>query len=119
MPYICRNAQGTVTSLHREAEGEAREFLADEHPEVQAFVGRSASAGFERLDADFIRVLEDLIDVLLRKQLINVTDLPGDAQHKLYARKGYRGPSALGELNLLGESVDLDGTAAPDFNRFG
>jgi len=119
MPYIRRDAQGTVTSLHREAEGEAREFLADEHPEVQAFVGRGASEGFERLDADFIRVLEDLIDVLLRKQLINVTDLPGDAQTKLHARKGYRGPSTLRELNLLGDAVDLDGRAAPDFNRFG
>lgn len=110
MPYIRRDAQGQIASLHRQAEDSAREFLPDEHAEVQAFVGRPAApaADFERLDAAFIRVLEDLIDVLISKQVINVTDLPADAQAKLFTRKGHRGPSSLGALNLLGEAAGSD-----------
>ncbi len=114
MPYIRRNAEGSLISLHREAEPEVPDFLPDEHPEVQAFVGRGG--GFEQLDADFIRVLEDLIDLLIRQRVINATDLPADARKKLFARKGRRSPTALGELNLLGERSELDGSPAPDFD---
>jgi len=111
MPYIRRDAQGQIASLHRQAEDGAQAFLPDSDPEVQAFVGRpAAGAGedFERLDAAFIRVLEDLIDVLISKQVINVTDLPADAQAKLFTRKGHRGPGVLGALNLLGEAAGTD-----------
>lgn len=119
MPYIRRNAEGDLISLHRLAEAGADDFLPDEHPEVQAFVGLGDAGGFERLDADFIRVLEDLIDLLIRRNVINVTDLPADARKKLFARKGHRSPTALGELNLLGERSDIDGDLAPDFSRVG
>lgn len=119
MPYIRRNAEGALLSLHRQAEADASDFLPDDHPEVQAFVGRGTGEGFEQLDADFIRVLEDLIDVLLRKNVINATDLPADARKKLFARKGHRSPTVLGELNLLGERSAIDGTLAPDFSRIG
>lgn len=119
MPYIRRNAEGALLSLHRQAEAGAPDFLPDEHPEVQAFVGRGGADGFEQLDADFIRVLEDLIDLLLRKNVINATDLPVDARKKLFARKGHRSPTVLGELNLLGERSAIDGSLAPDFSRIG
>ena len=108
MPYVRRDAQGALVSLHRQAEAEAAEWLDDDDATVQAFVGRAPTEGFERLDADFIRVLEDLIDALIRRQVINITDLPSAAQHKLYSRKGHRVPSALSELNLLGESGDSE-----------
>ncbi len=40
---------------------EGAEFLDDEHPDVQAFVGNDAATreDFSRLDADFVRVIED------------------------------------------------------------
>ena len=66
-----------------------------------------------------MRLKSDLIDVLLRKNVINATDLPADARKKLYARKGHRSPTVLGELNLLGERSDIDGNLAPDFSRIG
>ena len=119
MPYVARETDGTLSSLHRRAEGAAREFLDEDDPEVQAFVGRGAGDAYERLDADFIRVLEDLIDVLLRRKLIAVTDLPADARRKLFARKGHRAASPLGELNLLGEGPLVDGIDTSDFGRFG
>ena len=118
MPYVRRDAQGALVSLHRQADAGADEWLADDDAAVQAFLGRYPVEGFDRLDADFIRVLEDLIDALIRRQVINITDLPAAAQHKLYSRKGYRVPTALSELNLLGEADDSESRALQDYRSF-
>ena len=110
MPYLRRDASGSITSLHRDAAPGAVEFSADDHPDVQAFVGNSGlDAPFARLDAGFIRVLEDLIDVLVRAKVMNLTDLPIEAQRKLNSRKDQRQPTALSELNLLGDGSGLEG----------
>ena len=113
MPYVRRDPEGQISSLHREGDVQTDEFVDDEQPEVQAFVGNAGA--FARLDADFIRVLEDLIDVLVRAKVINVTDLPAQARHKLYSRKGQRRPGALAELNLLGDAGELDGVVTTGF----
>lgn len=118
MPYVRRDAQGALISLHRLAEAGAVEWCDDDDPQVQAFVGPGRSPGFERLDADFIRVLEDLIDALIRRQVINLTDLPSAAQHKLYSRKGHRVPTALSELNLLGEATEVESSALQAYRQF-
>lgn len=51
------------------------------------------------LDADFIRVLEDLIDVLIANGTIRLTDLPPEALKKLNQRKHAR--------QRLRDSLDL------------
>ncbi|MCG3189417.1 MAG: hypothetical protein LKCHEGNO_01796 [Burkholderiaceae bacterium] len=109
MPYVRRNALGEVISLHRHAEGSS-EFLPDEHAEVLAFVGGrpspgDGSEGFARLDADFVRVLEDVIDTLVAKNLINITDLPPEAQAKLFSRKSFRERSTQHSLRLFADSA--------------
>ncbi len=103
MPYICRNADASIESLHRHAEEHAQEFLDDDHAEVQAFVGRLApdNGDFSSLDADFVRVIEDVIDALLTKNIINATDLPAEAQAKLFARKSFRDRASRNSLNLF------------------
>lgn len=45
---------------------------------------------FSKLDADFVRVLEDLIDVLIANGTLRLTDLPAHAQRKLTQRKQQR-----------------------------
>ena len=110
MPYVARDADGVITSLHAQPEGRATEFRPDEDPAVRGFVG--ADAGFGQMDADFIRVLEDLIDVLIQRKLINLTDLPADARRKLYSRKGRRHASPLSALGLLGDSESAVDDAA-------
>jgi hypothetical protein len=110
MPFIRRNAEGVVESLHRRAEG-CTEFLADDHPEVRAFLSgaepRDASAGdggrFAELDADFVRVIEDVIDTLISKNVINITDLPPEAQTKLFSRKSFRERAGRDALRLFGD----------------
>ncbi len=107
MPYIRRDTEGQIASLHREAAGTA-EFLADEHPDVQAFVGRTTEPqeDFSRMDADFVRVIEDVIDTLIVKNVINITDLPEQAQAKLFARKSFRERVSKSSLRLF-EGTDF------------
>ncbi|HBT33301.1 MAG TPA: hypothetical protein DEB15_10955 [Pusillimonas sp.] len=52
------------------------------------------------LDADFIRVLEDLIDALIANGALRLTDLPPQALEKLQQRKNAR-QRLRNSLNLL------------------
>ncbi len=61
-------------------------------------------AGFARLDADFVRVIEDVIDALIARHVINITDLPAEAQAKLFARKSFRERVGRNALDLFGQS---------------
>jgi hypothetical protein len=106
MPFIRRDAQGAIDSLHRRDEGGA-EFLPDDHPEVRAFLGTGAGPEhgerFAELDADFVRVIEDVIDTLISKNVINITDLPVEAQTKLFSRKSFRERATKDALKLFGD----------------
>lgn len=50
------------------------------------------------------RVLAVLIDVLLRRQFIAITDLPFDAPQRLYPRNGHRKTMLISVINLLAAS---------------
>lgn len=101
MFHVLRNSDGSIASLARD-ERPGGELLADEHPDIQRFLGnRSGTARFNEADAEFVRVLEDLIDTLIMKNVIRHTDLPDAAQRKLMLRKGLRNRMH-GALNLLG-----------------
>jgi hypothetical protein len=50
----------------------------------------SPRATFSKMDADLIRVIEDLAFVLIEKGLIALRDLPPQAQNKLLERRGFR-----------------------------
>jgi len=107
MPYIRRGPDGQIESLHRHG-GEGMEFRPTGHAELQSFVGHGPAPGgsgeFSRLDADFVRVIEDVIDTLIVKNVINITDLPGEAQAKLFARKTFRERVSQSSLRLYSDS---------------
>jgi hypothetical protein len=91
MPYVRRDCEGRIARLHRKAKALAPKFLPDQHSEVRAFIGLGAAADdCSRLDAEFRRVLEDSIDTLIARNVIAVTDMPEQAQAKLFARESYR-----------------------------
>lgn len=105
MPYVVKNAAGEVTSLHRHDPG-VGELLPHDDPQVRAFLGMGAVGeeschDFVRLDAEFVRVIEDVIDVLTMKNIINITDLPDNAQAKLFARKTFRDRNSRNALHLF------------------
>ena len=45
---------------------------------------------FTRMDADLIRVIEDLAFALIEKGALSLSDLPPQAQSKLLQRRGFR-----------------------------
>jgi hypothetical protein len=122
MPYVHRNANGEVESLHRAATLEAAEFLAATDPDVQRFlIQQSEPNAYERLDADFVRVLEDLIDVLLGKGILRITDLPDIVQAKLVIRKEHRergGPVAADYFSSSGFVEVIDDSSFGQLTRF-
>lgn len=104
MPYVRRNAEGRIDSLHRERSPQATEFIDERHPDVLAFLGGRPAQNpedFSRLDAEFVRVIEDVIDTLIVKNVINITDLPAEAQAKLFARKSFRERVSKSSLRLF------------------
>jgi len=109
MPYAHRNARGQIDSLHRTPTRDASEFVDSADMDLRCFLSGDAKPnhGFGRLDADFVRVLEDVIDALLGSGGLRITDLPPAAQAKLVIRKDWRERS--------GGLVTPSGFAASEF----
>ena len=71
--------------------------------EVLEFLGREKNIDswvqlLSLSDVSIIRVLEDLIDVLVKKNIIMMTDLPEEARDKLKERKSVRKKMDNGQL---------------------
>lgn len=98
MPYIQRSPAGDVIALFLAPPEPAAEWLAVDHPDVLTFLNSSDARGqsdlphnvLASLDRAMIRVLEDLVDVLVDKQIISLGDLPEHARTKVVARKQFR-----------------------------
>lgn len=95
MFYVTRNSQGDIQSLSETILIADQERLPSDHPDVCAFLQRNHEEGKEysalsQSDMAFIRVLEDLIDLLTDKDLIQFTELPPAAQQKLLERRSMR-----------------------------
>ncbi len=104
MPYIRRNSEGRIIALLAEPTAEAGEHLPSSHLDVVAFLRGEEQVAFGVLDADFVRVTEDLIYTLIEKGLLQFTDLPQEAQRKLRDREGFRSRRVPGALDLIGGS---------------
>lgn len=97
--HAVRDASGAIATLAASPQPGSVKIDVD-HPEVVQFLDRQNAGGFSTSDAQFVRVLEDLIDTLIEKGVIRHTDLPAAAQQKLLSRKGMR-HSLQGALNPL------------------
>jgi hypothetical protein len=95
MPYVSRDEDGNIAAIYRSPMGGASEELAAEDPEIIQFLSDAGSAEqlkWELFVSDLLmgRLIEDLIDVLITKSLMNITDLPSPAQRKLMRRRHLR-----------------------------
>lgn len=89
MLHALRAPDGSLLSLHREPVAGSEPVAADA-PELASFLGTEAQLRFASMDANLVRVLEDLVDVLITRNVICITDLPPEAQQKLFERKHFR-----------------------------
>lgn len=94
MPYVIRNTDGKITALLNESAIGAEEFLPANHPEIDDFLDKSTQSdpklALAESDRDIARVTEDLIHLLIAKNLILFTELPPAVQQKLLNRERLR-----------------------------
>ncbi len=104
MRHVLRDSSGKIVSLHLHPV-EGSEALPPSHPDVQAFLESDEAQTFAAMDAGLVRVLEDLIDVLIQRNILRVTDLPPEAQAKLFDRKHFREGMQAHSLKLFGDQL--------------
>jgi len=95
MLYVRRDENGHIVALLREPADGAEEQLSPTDPEVIGFLGTSGSEDINleylaQSDHALIRVVEDLIYLLVDKNVILFTELPLEAQRKLAGRREAR-----------------------------
>jgi hypothetical protein len=95
MPFVSRADNGEISALHEAPTATAIEYLENGDAEVQHFIIRSQRVGELKQDlltsdTSMARVLEDLIDALIRKGVIAMGDLPPPARNKLEQRHRLR-----------------------------
>ena len=95
MPYVIRNEEGAVIELYDAPTGQNDEWLDIGDPEIlhllkQIHSAEQAKKALSSTDYEMIRVIEDLVDLLISKNIFIFTELPEAVQAKLGARKQIR-----------------------------
>lgn len=91
MPYVNRNEQGGIIEVSEEVTASAGLWLDSEDPALIAYLEEELVKGvITDSDSGMIRVIDDLVELLLDKQVFTFTELPEAAQQKLIERKMIR-----------------------------
>lgn len=111
MPYVNRDENGKIIALLTEPGQDAADKLSASDPEVLAFLQESESDSptkefLSSSDLELVRALEDVISLLVDKNIINFTELPEAVQHKLLSRQFAR-EKLQDENGLLVEREDV------------
>ena len=104
--FVQRDAKGQITeaSLEPQAGFEPCRVVGEREQAELVEMNSDQLSTLASTDLSLVRVLEDLIDLLIDKDLLRFTDLPQVAQQKLLDRRTIR--SEMKGLDLLGEETD-------------
>ena len=105
MPYIKRNSAGQISAVSEESLPGFLEATEKDADDIAAFgvelIGAD-EAELVKTDLEFVRVLEDVIELLMSKNVIQFTELPDASQEKMLKRKQLR-DGITSKLDLLDE----------------
>lgn len=95
MPYVSRNKKNEIVELHDSVIKKEDQWVDGSDQEVVEFLKKvERTDQFKRIlvntDPGMVRVVEDLIDLLMEKQVLTYTELPEAVQSKLVTRKQLR-----------------------------
>ncbi len=107
MLYIERDAAGNIISINNKPGPDGGEQKSIMDKEIIEFLYKNTDKDpavqlLSHSDIGIIRILEDLIDLLIRKNIILFTELPEEAQAKISERK------------LLRKKIPLDNLMSDD-----
>lgn len=99
MFYVSRDKSGYINGIFRKESAKAKELLPDNHPDIAFFFSgihakqlvQPAFMDLTNSDLAFIRVIEDLVDLLIAKNILTFTELPEKVREKILSRKDTRG----------------------------
>ncbi len=108
MAYVKRDEQGKISAVFDAPQTGASESISINSEELIAFLRESENTDHARValsasDIALVRVLEDLVNTLIDKNVILFTDLPLAAREKLSNREKIRG-----HLNSLDDLMSDD-----------
>ncbi len=93
MPYVKRDENHKIVAVFSECVESDLEQIEEEDSEYQAFLFKCAfnvNSDFLKSDLELIRVIEDVIHILMEKDIIHITDFPMAVIQKLVDRKKIR-----------------------------
>ncbi|MDP3705866.1 MAG: hypothetical protein Q8R24_08145 [Legionellaceae bacterium] len=93
MVYIKRDSNNQIIAIFDKDTDEHLEKLPSTDKEVHVFLAKchvNHEAAFLKTDLELIRVIEDLVQILIAKNVIAITDFPIAAIEKLTARNKIR-----------------------------
>lgn len=98
MAYVLKSEGGIIIATSpNEKLGDDWELIADDDHQYLSFLEQELkkNAAFRESDIQLARVLEDLINVLIERNLIQFTDFPTAAQKRLNDRQSMRNQNRL------------------------
>ncbi|MGD8911221.1 MAG: hypothetical protein PVI97_08390 [Candidatus Thiodiazotropha sp.] len=106
MLYAKRDNNGDIINLSDTPSPGADEIVNATDNEVIGFIFNNSSTTLSKkllseTDAGMIRIVEDLIELLIQKNLIMFTDLPNAAQQKILMRNKIRSVFQTGDPLLV------------------
>lgn len=93
MPYVQRDTEKNIISISSVITDTNHEYVDSNSDEIKEFlraINSDTVRELGRSDNEVARVFEDLVDILIRKGVIEFTDLPAPAQKKLIKRQVLR-----------------------------
>lgn len=104
MPFVKRDEQGAIVAVSQDVGPGFEEELPADDMELSSYLAGLGGNGssLSSTDQDFVRVLEDVVELLIAKGTILFTDLPDSAQDKMLRRQQLRSEIAT-NLNLIGD----------------
>ena len=107
MPFIKRDETGQVIAVSELKTVDCDEVVDEGNSDLAFFLERMRDSKHQLKQSDFevIRVIEDVVHLLIDKNIILFTELPIAAQEKLKSREVLRGQNNT-QLNLLGDEDD-------------
>jgi hypothetical protein len=94
MPFVARDAHKNIVAVSETATSTCTEEIPGDSEELARYLAETSPEGLRQQlaesDLKMVRLVDDLIDVLIDKRVVQITDLPAAAAQKYLERQTAR-----------------------------